>query len=54
MLERLQGTVNTTALLVGMQVGTAPWDVHVAISQKIRKQPPSRPIDTMFGYIFKG
>ena len=31
------------ALLVGMQAGTTPLDVSVAISQKIRKQPSSRP-----------
>ena len=32
---------NTFALLVGMQAGTTPLDVSVAISQKIRKQPSS-------------
>ena len=53
MLERLWGKGNTPALLVGMQAGTAPLDVSVAISQKIGKQPSSRPSNTTFGYIFK-
>ena len=43
MLERLWGKGNTSALLVGMQAGIAPLDVSVVISQKIRKQPSSRP-----------
>ena len=47
------GKGNTSALLVGMQAGTAPLDVSVAISQKIRKQPSWRPINTTFGYISK-
>ena len=42
------------ALLMGMQAGTTPLDVSVAISQKIRKQPSSRPSNTTFGYISKG
>ena len=54
MLERLWGKGNTSALLVGMQAGTAPLDVSVAISQKIRKQPSSRPSNTTLGYIPKG
>ena len=37
-----------------MQAGTAPLDVSVAISQKIKKQPSSRPSNTTFGYISKG
>ena len=41
-------------LLVGMQAGTTPLDVSVAISQKIRKQPSSRSSNTTFGYISKG
>ena len=45
---------NTPALLVGMQIGAAPLDVSVVISQKIRKQPSSRPSNTTFGYISKG
>ena len=53
MLERLWGKGNTSALLVGMQAGTAPLDVSVVISQKIRKQPSSRPSNTTFGYIPK-
>ena len=53
MLERLWGKGNTSALLVGIQAGTAPLDVCVVISQKIRKQPSSRPSNTTFGYIFK-
>ena len=36
-------------LLVGMQAGTTPLDVSVAISQKIRKQPSSRPRNATFG-----
>ena len=43
MLERLWGKGNTSASLVGMQAGTTPLDVSVAISQKIRKQLSSRP-----------
>ena len=54
MLERLYGKGNTSALLVGMQAGITPLDVSVAISQKIRKQPSSRPSNTTFGYISKG
>ena len=37
-----------------MQAGTVPLDVSVAISQKIRKQPSSRPSNTTFGYLSKG
>ena len=48
MLERLWGKGNTPALLVGMQAGTATLDISVAISQKIRKQPSSRPSNTTF------
>ena len=54
MLERLWGKGNTSALLVGIQAGITPLDVSVAISQKIRKQPSSRPSNTTFGYISKG
>ena len=54
MLERLWGKGNTSALLVGMQAGTTPLDVSVTISQKIRKQPSSRPSNTTFGYLSKG
>ena len=54
MLERLWGKGNTPALLVGMQAGIAPLDISVAISQKIRKQPSSRPSNITFGYISKG
>ena len=50
MLERLWGKGNTPALLV--QAGAL--DVSVVISQKIRKQPSSRPSNTTFGYISKG
>ena len=53
MLERLWGKGNTSALLVGMQAATTPLDVSVVISQKIRKQPSSRPSNTTFGYISK-
>ena len=54
MLERLWGKRNTSALLVGMHAGTTPLDVSVAISQKIREQPTSRPSNTTFEYIPKG
>ena len=54
MLERLWGKGNISALLVGMQAGTASLDASVTISQKIRKQPSSRPSNTTFGYIDKG
>ena len=53
MLERLGGKGNTPALPVGMQAGTAPLDASVVISQKISKQPSSRPSYTTFGYITK-
>ena len=52
MLERLWIKKSTPALLVGMKAGTAPLDVSVAISQKIRKQPSSRSSNTTFGYIY--
>ena len=54
MLERLWGKGNTSALLVGMQAVTAPLGESVVISQKIRKQPSSKPTKTTFGYILKG
>ena len=54
MLERMWDKGNTSALLVGMKAGTTPLDVSVAISQKIRKQPSSRPSNTSFGRIAKG
>ena len=53
MLERLWGKGNTPALLVGVQTGTAPLNVSVEISQKISKQPTSRPSNTTFGNIPK-
>ena len=49
MLERLWGKGNTSALLVGMQAGTTPLDVSVAISQKIRKQLPQNPVISLLG-----
>ena len=49
MLERLWGKGNTSALLVGMQAGTALFNVSVVISQKIRKQPSSRPVIPLLG-----
>ena len=52
--EVVGGKGNTSALLVGMQAGTAPLEVSVVISQKIRKQPSSRPSNTTFEYISKG
>ena len=55
MLERLWGKGNTSVLLVGMQAGTTSFGfLSVAISQKIRKQPSSRPSNTTLGYISKG
>ena len=48
------GKGNTSELLVGMQAGKTPLDVSVVISQKIRKQPSSRPNNNTFGYISKG
>ena len=50
MLERIWGKGNTPALLVGVQAGPAPLDVSVTISQKIRKQPTSRPSATLSIY----
>ena len=50
MLERLWGKRTTCALLVGVQTGTATLDIIMVISQKIRKQPTSRPSNTTFGY----
>ena len=52
--EGLWGKDNTLVLLVGMQAGPTPLDVSVAISQKIRKEPSSRPSNTTFGYMSKG
>ena len=54
MLERLWGKGNTPPLLVGVQAGTVPWDISMAISQKIRKQPYARPSNTTSGYTSKG
>ena len=48
------GKGNISALLVGVQAGTAPLDVSMAIFQEIRKQPSSRPGNTTFGHIPKG
>ena len=54
MLEMLWGKGNTSALLMRIQASTAPLDVSVAISQKIRKQPSLRSSNITFGYISKG
>ena len=54
MLERIWGKGKTSALLVGVQTGTSPLDISLAISQKNRKQPPTRPRNTTFEYIPKG
>ena len=54
MLERFWGKGNTSALLVGMQAGTATSNFSMAISQKIRKKATSRPSNNSFGYIPKG
>ena len=48
------GKGSTSAFLVGMQAGTTPLNVSVAISQKIRKEPFSKPNNTTFEYISKG
>ena len=51
MLERMWGKGNSPALLVGVQAGTAPLDISMVISQKIRKQPSLRPRNTTFWYM---
>ena len=43
MLEKLWGKGNTSPLLAG----SAPLDIRMVISQKIRKQPSSRPSYTV-------
>ena len=53
MLQRLWGKGNTPALLVGVQTDTTTLKISMAISQKIRKQPSSRPSNTTFGCIPK-
>ena len=53
MLEKMWAKGNTSPLLVGVQTGTAPLDISMAVSQKIGKQPTSRPSNTNFGYIPK-
>ena len=40
-------------ILRGVQAGTASLDINMVISQKIRKQPTSRPNNTTFGHIPK-
>ena len=52
MLERLWSKGNTPVLLVGLQSGTL--DISMAISQKVRKQPTSKPSNTTLGHISKG
>ena len=54
MLEWMSGKGNTSPLLVGVQAGSFPLDVSMAISWKIWKQPTSRTSNTTFGYISKG
>ena len=53
MLEMMWGKGNTPTLLVGLQTGTVLLDINMVFSQKIRKQPTSRPSNTTFGYISK-
>ena len=53
-LERMWVKGSTPLLLLEVQTGTAPLGISMVISQKIRKQPTSRPINTTFGYIPKG
>ena len=40
------GKGNTRALLVGVQTGRTPLNISMVISQKIRKQPSSKPSNT--------
>ena len=54
MLERMWGKGNIPLLLVGVQTGTATLDISMTISQKIRKQPTSRPSNITFRCIPKG
>ena len=49
MLERLWGKGNTFPLLVGMQTGTAPLDISMAISQEIRKNLLHDPVIPLLG-----
>ena len=51
MLEKMWGKGNTFALLVGVKTGTASLDISMVISQKIMKQPSSRPSNITFEYI---
>ena len=48
------GKGSTPALLVEVQNGTAPLEISMVISQKIRKQSSSKQSNTTFGYISKG
>ena len=43
MLERMWGKGNTSALLVGVQAGTVPLDISMAISQKSGNNLPQNP-----------
>ena len=43
------GKGNTPALLVRVQIGTDLLDISIVISQKIKKQPSSRPIYITLG-----
>ena len=54
MLEKMLGKGNTPTLLIGVQIGTAPFDISMVIFQKIRKQLSSRLSNISFGYIPKG
>ena len=45
---------NIPPFLVRVKIGTAPLDISMTISQKVRKQPTSRPSNTNFGYKPKG
>ena len=54
MLDRMWNKGNTPPLLVGVQTCTATLEISMVISQKITKQPTSRPSETAFGYIPKG
>ena len=49
MLGRLWGKGNTSALLVGVQTGTAPLDISMAISQEIRKNLLHDPVIPLLG-----
>ena len=54
MLERTWCKGNTTTLLIEVQTDKAAFGITIAITQKTRKQPTSKPSNPTFGYIPKG